>query len=251
MGNGHRRRRLTSALAAILCTALSLSPAARGAEATQCPEDSPLGGWIRYQTTYHYDPWGSAQSEAGVTTGCDIEQKQNLRFEMLQDGPHYTRASIDAMLPPALKGSARETMVQQMLSAAGKAALVDPYHVSRLHYDISTQGCIKVPGGIDEISGLGAARVSGTVVLGEDSPTGYRNAPGMTGHFEFKAMGPELVDLWSLGAFKEAIDRALTMDGQDVRAHFPSNIATLTVHFTPFVLQPRIVPTTNTQPHLL
>ena len=49
MRSGPRRRQPTRALAAALCAAVSLAPAAAGADATQCPVDSPLGGWVRMQ----------------------------------------------------------------------------------------------------------------------------------------------------------------------------------------------------------
>ena len=130
MRSGHCRKRLTRVLAAALCTAVALAPAARGADATQCPEDNPLGGWIRYQSTYHFQPIG----EGYGGTGCDSEYTQYLRLDMLQMDAHITRATIEATLPPSLKGSARETILQQMLNSWGKHTLLDPYHVSRIHY---------------------------------------------------------------------------------------------------------------------
>ena len=197
-------------LAAALCTAVALAPAARGADATQCPEDNPLGGWIRYQSTYHFQPIG----EGYGGTGCDSEYTQYLRLDMLQMDAHITRATIEATLPPSLKGSARETILQQMLNSWGKHTLLDPYHVSRIHYQIWTDGCIKAPGGTDYITGLGARRTSGTLVLGEDSPTGFRrnlNMAGSVGYFEFYAMRPEIATLGWLGGV-EAIGGPLSGD---------------------------------------
>ena len=199
MKSGSCRRQLTRTLATVLWLGNWLGSAALGADATQCPEDNPLGGWIRYQSTYHLQP----ESEGEGGTGCDSEYTQYLRLDMLQKGPHLTHATIDAMLSPLLKGSARETTIQQMLNAWGKHALLDPYYVSRIHYQIWTDGCIKVPGGTDYITGLGARRTSGSLVLGEDLPMGFREAPntaGSIGFFEFYAMRPEITTNGSLGA---------------------------------------------------
>ena len=244
MWNGSCGRRLTRALVAALSLGTVLAPAALGAGANQCPEDSALGGWIRYQTTWHEQPISGAGS-----TGCDIEYTQYLRLEMLQKGPHLTHATIDATLPPSLKGSARETTVQRMLNAWRKHALLDPYYVSRIHYQIWTDGCIKVPGGNDAITGLGPVRTSGTVTLGEDSSMGFREAPNTkaaVGYFEFHAMSPEIDTLGSL-ARVDAIGRALAQDERAWRTDLPPGNQGLTTAsgVRPGLLLPNIWPTTK------
>ena len=194
MGSEPRPQQLARVLAAALCAAVALAPAARGADATQCTADNPLGGLIRFQSTYHFQPIGPI----GGGVGCDIDTQQLLRFDMRQKGPKVTRSTIEAMLPPSLKGSARETLVQQMLNQAGKQALLGTYYVGQLHYQIRRGGCAP-SGGSGTITGISAGGVSGTLVLGEDSPTGFREVLNpAVGYMEFNAMNPELYSLGSL-----------------------------------------------------
>jgi hypothetical protein len=169
----------------VMSLAVGLVPAAGAADAVPCPDDNPLGAWMRYQTTYHFRPYDE---------GCDIEATEFLNLDMVQDGPRFTRAAIEATLPPSLNGPARGAIVQQMLNQAGKHALLDGYHVSRLRYQLRRSACVA-----DRITGIGPAAVSGALALGEATPQGvFRMLPATAtgvGYVEFKAMSPEIDSL--------------------------------------------------------
>jgi len=202
-----RRTQFACPLAAALCVAVSLAPDAWGGGATQCPADNPLGSWIRFQANFHAIPLGANP----LLTGCDLTYRQFLRLDMAQRVPKFTRAKIEAMLPPSLTGSARDNAVQSMLNQAGKQALLDSYWVTRIHYQVRRSACVKVPGGIDVITGVDPFWGSGTAVLGEDTPQGFRDVlggPGGARYITFDPMGPELKSIGSLKeeqVFKEAL----------------------------------------------
>ena len=202
MGSEPRPRQLTRVLVAALCAAVTFAPTAWGADATQCTEDSPLGAWIRFQTDYHVQP------RLPGATGCDVTFQQYLRLDMLQTGPKFTRTTIEATIPPSLTGSARDNLVQQMLNQFGKKALIERYHVTRIRFQIRRNECVKTPGGTDTITGLKPLWISGTVVLGEDSPVGFREVRNPVGSLSFDPFGPEIDShgtLWEDDLVKRAV----------------------------------------------
>ena len=195
----HVSLRLTSALAAALWLETCLTPAALGADPSDqiCPQQSPLGGWVRMQHL--------AQTRDG-DGGCDQVTNVFMTFDLVFDGPSFEW--LVARLPPQIPPRVRQKMVTDMLAA--RVGL--QRKATKLTYKIWTSGCHPVGGPDFTCSGPGGAG-AGELTLGEATPTGFKEidakSPGSAGGgvwgFGFDPMVPSL----QLGASTASNDKPL------------------------------------------
>ncbi len=130
---GRESIRLASALAAALWFGTCLTPAAFSADASNqmCPQESPLGGWVRMQHLAQ-TRWGDG--------GCNQVTNVFMTFDLVFDGPSFEW--LVARLPPQMPPQVRQKVVNDMLAA--RIGL--RRKATKLKYKIWTTGCHPVGG---------------------------------------------------------------------------------------------------------
>lgn len=188
MRSGPRRRQPTRALAAALCAAVSLAPAAAGADATQCPVDSPLGGWVRVQHFEHQQPLPA--------NGCEEVVNVYLTFDLVPDGPsiEWYMAHLSPQLPPQIR--------QQMLTVTLARQAFGGRAATKIKYWMWSDGCHDI-GGKDFTCKAPGGRASGELTIGEETPTGVRGIEshdprGDVRSLEFDPLIPDVGNEWGL-----------------------------------------------------
>jgi hypothetical protein len=180
---------LTRALAAALWLGAGLAPAAMGADSPSqiCPDDSPLGGWIRAQ---HLDHVRRTEHD-----GCDQETNVFVSFDLVSAGPDMAvlkaAQAADVARLPNLSSQAREKMWSARLAAQGGVGR----YATKLKYRIWTDGCHDIGGDLYTCNAP-SARATGELALGEHTPTGFKPIPDADGvsttELLFTPMAPSL-----------------------------------------------------------
>ncbi len=162
-----RSFRLTGALAAALGAGTCLAPPALGADSSSamCPDDSPLGGWVRLQRREQVRQTGH--------DGCDLAVNSFMSFDLVPIGPGIeqikAQQAAEVARLPNLSPQAREQMLNARLAwlaAGGRAA-------TKLRYKMWSDGCRDIGGAEFTCNGPGG-RAAGELTLGEETPTGFR-----------------------------------------------------------------------------
>jgi hypothetical protein len=129
---------LTRAMAAALWLGTGLAPAAMGADSPSqiCPDDSPLGGWVRMQRR---------EQQRLPIGGCDLVVNSFMTFDLVPNGPNIEQSKADVARVPNMSPQAREQALNNRLAglaAGGRSA-------TKLKYQVWTDGCHDIGAGFD------------------------------------------------------------------------------------------------------
>lgn len=157
----------TRALMAAFCAVTCLASAATGADSSNssCPNDRPLGGWVRLQRREQMRPF--------APSGCDLVVNSFMTFDLVPNGPNIEqiKALIAAFVArvPNMTPQAREQALNSKLAwlaAGGRSA-------TKLKYQVWSDGCHDIGGGFETCNAPGG-RASGEITLGQETPTGFK-----------------------------------------------------------------------------
>jgi len=153
---------LMRALAAALRLGTGLAPPALGADpqSQSCPDDSPLGGWVRLQRHEHkrFGP-----------SGCDLVVNSFMTFDLVPNGPNVEQIKADVARVPNMTPQLREQVLNRKLAwlaAGGRSA-------TKLKYQVWSDGCHDIGAGYYTCNAPGG-RASGEIALGQETPTGFK-----------------------------------------------------------------------------
>jgi hypothetical protein len=177
------------ALAAALWLGTALAPAARGADPSSqmCPDESPLGGWIRMQ---HRE-----QDRRTDQDGCDQVTNVFMTFDLVPSGPSIEVLRAQQAAAEARMAKARPLPPQfheQMWNLRLAARVGQERDATKLKYWMWSDGCHDI-GGSHYTCNVPGGSGFGEITLGESTPTGFiLNAPLSVHGVIFDPMGPSL-----------------------------------------------------------
>jgi hypothetical protein len=175
---------LMRALAAALWLGTCLAPAALAADSSnqKCPDESPLGGWVRMQHVEHTLGW--------PVNGCEQVINVFLTFDLVNSGPsvEWLTAHLPPQLPPQVRQQQLNAILMWQSFPGGKA--------TKIKYRMWSDWCHDV-GGKDWTCNAPGGTASGEVLLGERTPTGFRDFElhdwrGDVGSVAFNPLNPSL-----------------------------------------------------------